>query len=571
MTRWWETFPARWEQEQQALRAEGIEFRVDESAKKSGRIVLDLTWLRGDQPIRLVAHFPTAYPYFPPMVVAPDLHLARHQAPGGRNLCLIKRDDWELETDTLASLLTDQFPRIFAAQPGESEEQNQGQEAEPLTAYLQTEANSFVGFPAYDIGSLPESGTFRFGIESIQTLRGTVLEVLDDSGKRLFTSEVRDATYYNARKLPVLTGRWVRLAVRPGYGDAKHFQGIAESVAPKFATPAWQFPPSKAWRIDLVALLFGDELTWQASAGNAILVSRTQDLATAANKKSAVMTRLHRVELEGRSNYFQRDTMSAGLQDGCVALVGVGSVGSPAAKLLAQAGVGELRLMDHDVLDAGNAIRWELGRAEAGYPKVNVLHRLIEANWPLTKVTSCPWKVGDAIHASEPKESELFDLLTRNVSCMFDATGSTITSHFLSVVARQKGIPFVWMHGTNGGWGGLVGRAGSNPAEFCWKCHLFYLADKTIPPLRAAPEADKIQPPGCLDATFIGSQVDLMEVALMGTRVVVDEVLTKKGKQANPRYDWNVAVLELRDEKGLPILPKWTPYVLPRHPKCADH
>jgi hypothetical protein len=116
-----------------------------------------------------------------------------------------------------------------------------------------------------------------------------------------------------------------------------------------------------------------------------------------------------------------------------------------------------------------------------------------------------------------------------------------------------------------------VGRAGVDREEFCWMCHLHYIEDQTIPPLPAAPEEDMIQPAGCLDPTFVGSQVDLAEVSLMGARVVTDEVLSRIGAQGVSRYDWNVAVLELRDEAGWPQLPKWTPYKLPRHAKCTNH
>lgn len=568
MALWWETNAARWAREQQALADAGIAFAVNEKAKKEGRLVLNLTIQWDGQPLRLVAHYPTAYPYFAPYVDAPDLTLARHQTPGSKQLCLLGKDLWQPATDTLASLLTDQLPEIFSAQPGGPEEQNQGREAEPLTAYLQTEDNSFIGFPAYDIAKLPVSGRFSLGIERIQPLRGTVLELLDDSGRVLVASEVRDAIHYTERGGLVITGRWVRLPERPSHGDAKHFYDVAITADATLATPLWQVPRSKEWRADFVALLFGDELSWQELAGNAIVVSKTQHLG---EKKTPILTRLHRSELESRANYFQRDRSSAGLQTGCVTLVGAGSVGSPAAKFLAQTGIGELRIVDHDVLDAGNAIRWELGRSQAGLPKAHVLHQLIDANWPFTKVQGINWRVGDANYASNTQEPELYEQLFRGVTCVVDATAATTTSNFLSDMARHRGVPFVWMYATHGAWAGLVGRAGVDRGGFCWMCHLYYLDDQTIPPLPAAPEEDMIQPPGCLDPTFVGSQVDLVEVSLMGTRLVIDEVLNRTRGQDTSRYEWNLAVLELRDAQGRPQLPKWTPYVLPRHPNCPNH
>lgn len=569
MARWWETRAARWDSEQQALADAGIAFVVDESAKKAGGLVLDLAMQWNGQPLRLVAHFPTAYPYFPPMVVAKELNLARHQTPGSKQVCLLEKDLWDPETETLASFLTSQLPKLYASQPGGAEEHSQGNEAEPVTAYLQPEDNSFVGFPAYDLAKLPAVGKFRMGVDSLQPLRGTVLEVIDDKGKVLFSSEARTVEYFTRRRALIVTGRWVQLAERPAHGDARHFYEVAIEADASLAAPMWQSPGPKTWRTDFVALLFGDELVWQELAGNAILVSKTQDQSGKA--KTSIQTRLHRLELEGRANYFQRDKSSAGLQKGCVALVGAGSVGSPVAKFLAQSGIGELRIIDNDVLDAGNAIRWELGRSQAGLPKAHALQNLIDGNWPFTKATGINWRIGDANYAVNPQEPELHDQLCRDVTCLVDATGSTNTTNFLADMARDRGVSFVWMHATNGAWGGLVGRASMGYDGFCWMCHLHYLTDKTIDPLLAAPEEEMIQPPGCLDATFIGSQVDLAEVSLMGTRLVIDEVLTRTGVQDASRYDWNVAVLELRDAQGRPQLPRWTPYALQRHPKCTNH
>lgn len=568
MYRWWEADAAWWERERQALSDAGIEFSVDEAAQKAGRLVLNLTVQWDGQPLRLVAHFPTAYPYFPPIVFAKGVNLARHQTLGSSQLCLLEGDEWKARSDTLAWMLTTQLKKVQDGQPGGPEEDAQGCEAEPLTGYLEKDQNSFVGFPAYEFDGLPASGIFRIGVEQVTPLRGTVLEVLDQDGARLFASEARSGADYRAPG-QVMTGRWVKLPARPDFGDAKHFYDAAIAALPELEKPSWQQPPSGAWRADFVALLFEDEIGFKSAGGNVVLVSKTQTLKPKAGNVGK--PQLNRAELESRANYFQRDVLSAGLQNGCVALVGAGSIGSPVAKLLAQSGIGVLRIFDHDVLDAGNAIRWELGRSAAGLPKAHILQNVIELNWPYTKVEGINWQVGAAHYANSPEEPKLFEKLYSGVSCLVDATAATATSNYLADLARHHGLPFVWMHGTNGAWGGLVGRAGPNKEDFCWMCHRYYLDDGTIPKLAAAPDEEKIQPPGCLDATFVGSQVDLSEVSLMGARLIIDEVLTRVGAKKGSSYDWNVAVLQLRDGQGRPQPPKWTPYVLPPHPKCPKH
>jgi hypothetical protein len=577
MARWWEVNAERWEREKQAMDKAGIEFTEDEPARKKGKLVLNLMWKLGDQPLRLVAHFPTPYPFFPPMVVAPDLELARHQTPGSKQLCLLARgaEQWKPATDTLATLLQQQMPRVLRSQPGGPEEDAQGQEAEPITAYLQPIVGSFVGFPTYNFAGLPAFGTVLFGLDSLQPLRGTVVEVLDADGKRLFASEARDATYYEQHKRPVITGRWLRLNERPLVGSASDYYDIAVRASPDMQKPHWQ-PISSGeakFRLDIVALLFQDELAWKKTAGNAILVSKIQQLEP---RRAGIVTELNRIELESRAAYFMRDPSSDGLQKCCVTLVGAGSIGSPAAKLLAQGGVGSLRIVDHDILDAGNAIRWEIGRSAAGIPKAHVLHRTIDANYPYTHVEGANWRIGDPHLAGDPREPELYDQLFRGVDCVFDASASLAVNHFLSEWARFHRVPYVWMHATPGAWGGLVGRSGIEKSDFCWMCHLLYLnpsreGEIKIDPLSSAPEEDRVQPPGCLDPTFIGSQVDLTEVSLMGTRLVIDQALTRTGVQAQSSYDWNIATLRLRDPAGRPQLPSWQSYVLPRHADCPNH
>lgn len=577
MAKWWEENVARWEHEKQALGAAGITYVEDRTALGHGALVLNLAMERDGQPLRLVAHFPTKYPYFPPMVVAPDLKLARHQTPRTNQLCLLRHggEQWQPETDTLAKLLIEQLPKIFAAQPGGPEEEDQGQEAEPITAFLDPEHESFVGFPAYAFDNLSKSGTFRLGLEHLTPLRGTVVEVFDGDGRSLFRSEARDEPYYREHKMPVVTGRWVRIDERPPADDAEAYYQLAIAAMPALQQPRWEaIPSANNAKLDVIALLFADELVWQANAGNVIVVSKLQQAAV-GGKRIPIKPRLHRTELESRSNYFMRDPSADGLQKGRVTLVGAGSIGSPSAKLLAQGGIGFLRIVDQDILDAGNAIRWETGRSAAGLAKALVLCQLIGKNFPYTKVEAAKWRIGDPQLVMDPIEPELYDQLFRDTHCLFDATASIPVNQFLSEMARTRGIPYVWMHATHGGWAGLVGRAGTTRTDFCWMCHLYYLDENRpgklkIPALAHAPD-NEVQPPGCLDPTFIGAQVDLVEVSLMGTRLVMDEVLTRTGAQTASAYDWNVAVLRLRDENGRPQLPVWEPYVLPPHPDCPNH
>lgn len=571
MPPWWERFPARWEQEQQALRDRGISFEIDPAALAAGQLILRLTGFPAEHPIELHCTYPVSYPYFAPQVVAPSLELQRHQTPSTKQLCLLDRsgDRWLPATDTLASLLAEKLPEVLASQPDEPDGDQvfEAKEGEPITVYLNPEPGSFVGFPAFALEAVGERGSLRVGVEGFRPFRATTLEITNTNGQLIALSDARQQASYPGPQ--VVQGRWVRLPRRPSFGDAAFYYRLAIEACSDLAQPAWQKPwGEKGPRVDLVGLLFEDEMTWRGAAGNVIFVAKTQEWA-ADGKRGKVETRLLRAELESHGNYFLRNPSAQTLSPGVVSLVGTGSIGSPAAKLLAQAGVGTLRLFDGDVVEAGNAIRWEIGRAVAGFPKVQALHSMLAHNFPYTKVAPHFVRVGDP--RLDPANSARLDAaIFSNTTCILDATASTRVNQYLAEMAQLHSVPYVWMHATNGAWAGLVGIASPDPARCCWMCHLFYLEDGTIEALPHAPDDDVIQPPGCLDPTFTGSQVDLTETALLATRVVIDQV-TASLTGAQPSYTWNVATLRLRDERGHPQLPVWKSYVLPPHARCPNH
>ncbi|HUR39753.1 MAG TPA: ThiF family adenylyltransferase [Verrucomicrobiae bacterium] len=575
MAGWWERDPGRWASEQQALEQARIRYEREPVADLM-RLKLELE-LDG-QRHRLIAHFPSDYPSFPPAVAAPDLALVRHQTPGSKMLCLLRRggDEWQPGTDTLAGLLLSQLPHVFASQPGNEAiaGDHEAHEGVPITGYITFDPGSFVGFPAYAFAALTPTGTFRAVLESVRPLRGTVFQVLDSHGQVIASADATAGPTFEERGLPIVTGRWIRLGTRPEMLDAKAYYALAAAEVPSLERPSWQaLPGGTGARVDLVALLFQDELAWQGWGGNVILVSKSHEPKAASEAQRKVLTRVNRAELESQQHYFVRDPAASGLQQGIVCQIGAGSVGSPAAKLMAQAGLGRLRLIDHDVLDAGNAIRWELGRGAAGYSKVQVLQSHLSQHFPYCRVGIAHARLGDASMAGTPEERQIQDLMFRDVSCLLDTSASVRVAHFLSEQARRRGIPYLWAHATNGAWGGLVGYAGPNQEDFCWECHLHYLNETQgpVPPLAAAPEAEFVQPAGCMDPTFVGAQADLMEVSLMGARATLDAVLHRVGAHAQRAHRWNLATLRLRDDHGRPQLPVWTPHTLAPHAACPNH
>ena len=82
-----------------------------------------------------------------------------------------------------------------------------------------------------------------------------------------------------------------------------------------------------------------------------------------------------------------KDARSAILLARTVTLIGCGSVGSSVAARLARAGVGRLRLYDHDEMSWSNVGRHELGARSVGLNKAEELARRLSADFPHLEIT----------------------------------------------------------------------------------------------------------------------------------------------------------------------------------------
>ena len=80
--------------------------------------------------------------------------------------------------------------------------------------------------------------------------------------------------------------------------------------------------------------------------------------------------------LLGLGRYFSEKELAA-LASATVGIAGAGGLGSNAALMLARCGVGGLRLIDCDVVDASNLNRQQYWPADVGRPKVRALADLL--------------------------------------------------------------------------------------------------------------------------------------------------------------------------------------------------
>ena len=143
-----------------------------------------------------------------------------------------------------------------------------------------------------------------------------------------------------------------------------------------------------------------------------------------------------------------------------VAIVGAGGLGSPAALYLAAAGVGQITLIDPDVVSLSNLQRQVLFQtADVGTPKVDRAEQRLKALNPELEVMA--HSVGIDAHNAR-------DLLA-GCDVILDGCDNFPTRFAVNDASRTLGIPLV--SGAVGRWDGQVGvfnRTATSPCYRCW-------------------------------------------------------------------------------------------------------
>lgn len=259
------------------------------------------------------------------------------------------------------------------------------------------------------------------------------------------------------------------------------------------------------------------------------------------------------------------------LRDKSIAIFGVGCLGAPCALELARAGIAHLRLVDFDHVEPATVVRWPIGFTAAGLPKVVVLQHHIESNYPWTRVSPHPWRVGTVPLGERidgPLESELTQSIMNGASLILDATAELGVQQYLAEYAKDNSIPYVCVSGTGGAWGGKIFRYIPGEATGCWLCYRRALMDGTIAVPSSRPD-DDVQTTGCADPTFTGTNFDMMPAAMVAVRFAVS-TLCSGVEGGYPALPWDVMTVELRDAAGAPLEPRYRGYRLGKDPNCPS-
>ena len=166
-----------------------------------------------------------------------------------------------------------------------------------------------------------------------------------------------------------------------------------------------------------------------------------------------------------------------------ILLVGAGGLGSPAAFYLAAAGVGHLRIVDHDIIDLSNLQRQILHKvADIGEYKVTSAKRTLNALNPSISIE---------IHQDSISKSNVINYLN-DVDLVIDGTDNFTSRYAISDACTQAGIP--WVYGAVYRFEGQLALFHASRGEqhgLCYRC-LF-------------PEAESGQnAPNCTEAGVLG-------------------------------------------------------------------
>jgi ThiF family protein len=566
MRPWWERWPGRLEWELQSLRDANIQFEIRNQDSRTGLFDLSMEVPINGELVKLEVHFPALFPFTRVEVFAPGLNLDWHQNPYTKNLCLIGRssDEWSTNESTAAFILGQLKKLLEAVQKTQTNEvaDLELHQAEPVTVFLNYIVDSFILFDSsWQFSAVEDSGRMRLRLSSQLPVRGIVQEFQrgtnNDAGR--FASTVDDEAI---RKLGLTESRlasWYRLGQSLGGLSADQCIQRLEDQFEMRAVPLGGY--------DLVGVIVPEEAGWRAVGETLVFILRTAQKRNGF-RYPVIKNHFIRGFRLGRDELLARAPELKPASSKRIALVGLGCVGAPSALEFAKAGISELRLMDGDVVEPGNSVRWPLGIQAVGHTKGEAIAAFIESNYPFTKVKTSSLRFGGT-HGSGGGTLEDVAEFLRDIDLIYDATAEVGVSYLLSELAREMRIPFVCASSTLGALGGRVVTMRPGQTAGCWNCLRMHTYEGALPtPLEASNGISHIR--GCADPAFTGASFDVQQVALAGVRAAIS-TLSESSEGGYPSLSWDVAILGLRDEHGAAIVPTWQIFPLTRHAECTNH
>ncbi len=559
---WFKENSSLYEEEIHQLNKNNYKFEIDESEKKLGNLVIYVDYEIDNKTFKLKCEYPPSYPFFAVKVSCKEFPSGRHICPVSFGICLFfdEQSSWS-PSDSLASIIRKRIRIIYDAHLSpDTISEHETEEGYQVSGQLRYEDFSTIFMEDVNFSSSDSYGNMTLSVSedvSIDSsIKGSIKDISLISGVQTVSSTKIEGRYKKS-----INARWVKLDEPLSKFEASELLEIAIQINPSIKKPLVN--KLGKHKIDIVAIAFPEEKLGREKSINWLFISRrSKKLGT--NKNIPAITLI-------RSDYYTRDNLTIrtprleGLKEKSVLLIGIGALGSHVAMQLARTGIQNLTVVDCDYLQAGNLPRWIPAFDHIGHYKAFAIQQILLRNYPFLNCLPIHLRIGQTgkvqyFEKTSNSHDIVLDLIDKS-DLVIDCTAESNVSHYLSNLCSFKRKDFVWATATTGGWGGIVGNTSPAKGNASWfKFSKQYFDGKIEKP--ASEDVPMVQSTGCFSPTFTGAGFDLDQVSLMTTRLSVSLLLKDKDKKsAYTGFEWDVAVLNLWDEKNItPIAPEWITY-----------
>lgn len=496
-------------------------------------------------------------------MTAPEAFPARHCSPIDGTLCLLGRDSSQwVPSLTLRRLLDE---KLEDALNGTGIEDPQG---EPVEFWWNSTGlpdsyclvDSSWRFPESAKGMLTLTGQFQWDGDK-PLIRAVVTAIHDDSGRQIACWEGPVPPDLQSNPAKTLAVPWFR----------KDEPLMPAGTYEQITELAGQVPQQKPFALSLTHYLRCFAILYEAELGHdqtglsftfPVLFGSKKQMQ-GRDPRKAPKAGVVRALRAGAEDLGARVPAVKSLHEKKIAVFGLGALGAPLAVELARNGCRVLHLIDHDIVEPGNSIRWPLGASAWGRHKARALADFISREYPGTSPVPLHHHIG-LFSDADPAQGDagLFAAALEDVDLAVDAAASHGVTGILGDYCRDRGIPMITLFASPNLEGGLVARF--VPESGCPTClEKAWKAKELERPRGFGLEAGLQQPLGCAERTFTGASYDLQELSLQAMRMIIQTIDDPAGAAES-----FVLTLRLADDNG-PIPPQWAGKALPAKPECT--
>jgi molybdopterin/thiamine biosynthesis adenylyltransferase len=159
-----------------------------------------------------------------------------------------------------------------------------------------------------------------------------------------------------------------------------------------------------------------------------------------------------------------------------VAIIGLGSGGSLIALHLAKSGIGNLTLIDGDIIMDHNIVRHICSLKDVGRYKTLAVKDYILDRVPTIKITT----IEKPFSRENKNIEDFFDSLLAQVDLIVSATGDNIMNESINEFCYKRNVPIIFAGAFEKITGGIMIRIDPRKKSICYRCIYKKYGDETI-------------------------------------------------------------------------------------------